>query len=250
MRPGSLALLGVAAYSAILVATMPARWVAERVLPPGPRSIAMQEIEGTVWKGSARAAFGSHAGTFVLDRIEWSFLPSRLLQGRAAYAMAVRGAGFDGSGELGRSFGGWSVRDLAARGDAAIATAFAPFVGAWRPEGSVAVTSPAIAFEDPQLRGELRIEWSGAATALSAVKPLGTYRADVAAEGTAARIDVSTLSGPLRLTGKGTLVFPAQLSFSGEARAEAAQASALQPLLDLLGPRRPDGAHAIEWRTR
>ena len=95
MRPGSLALLGVAAYSAILVATMPARWVAERVLPPGPRSIAMQEIEGTVWKGSARAAFGSHAGTFVLDRIEWSFLPSRLLQGRAAYAMAVRGAGLD-----------------------------------------------------------------------------------------------------------------------------------------------------------
>lgn len=250
MRPGSLALLGMAAYSTFLVATMPARWVAERVLPPGPRSIALQAIEGTVWSGSARAAFGSHAGTFVLDRIEWSFLPSRLLQGRVAYSVLVRGAGFDGRGELARSFGGWSLHGLTARGDAALATAFAPVLSAWRPQGNVSVSSPALAIERPQVRGDLRIEWSGAATSLSEVRPLGSYRADVVAEGAAARIDVSTLSGPLRLTGKGSLALPSQLTFSGEARAEAPQAAALQPLLDLMGPRKADGSHAIEWRTR
>ena len=250
MRPGSLALLGAAAYSVFLIATMPARWVAERVMPPGPRSIALQEIEGTIWTGSARAAFGSHSGTFAIDRIEWSFLPSRLLQGRTAYTVIVRGAGFDGRGELARSFGGWSVRELAARADAAVATAFAPYLGAWRPEGSITVASPALAFDNPQVRGDLRVEWSGAATSLSEVRPLGAYRADVVAEGTSARIAVSTLSGPLRVTGKGTLAFPAQLAFSGEARAEPAQAGALQPLLDLIGPRQADGSHAIQWRTR
>ena len=100
------------------------------------------------------------------------------------------------------------------------------------------------------MRGEARIEWSGAATALSDVKPLGSYRADVAAEGSAARIDVSTLSGPLRVAGKGNLVFPAQLTFNGEARGEGPQAPALQPLLDLMGPRKADGSHAIAWRTQ
>jgi general secretion pathway protein N len=250
VRPGSLALLGVAAYSAFLVATMPARWVAERVLPSGPRSYALQEMEGTIWSGSTRAAFGSHAGTFALDRVEWRFLPTRLLQGRAAYALTVRGAGFDGRGELARTLGGWSVHELTARGDAALATAIAPFIGAWRPEGSVSVTAPSLAIADRQVRGDLRVEWSGAATALSEVKPLGTYRAEVAAEGAAARIDVSTLSGPLRVTGKGNLAFPAQLTFNGEARAEGPQAPALQPLLDLIGPRKADGTHAIAWRTR
>ena len=250
MRPGSLAILGVAAYSAFLVATMPARWVAERVLPPGPRSIALQEIDGTVWNGSARAAVGSYSGTFVVDRVEWHFLPTRLLQGRAAYSVTVRGAGFDGRSELGRSFGGWSVRELTARADAAVATLIAPFIGAWRPEGSVSFTSATLAFDNPELRGDLRIDWTGAATALSEVRPLGSYRADVAAEGRAARVAVSTISGPLRVTGQGQLAFPSQLTFSGEARAEGQQAGALQQLLDLMGPRRADGAHAIEWRTR
>jgi general secretion pathway protein N len=247
MRPGSLAILGVAAYSAFLVATMPARWVAERLLPPGPRSVAIQDIEGTVWTGSARALFGSHAGTFQLDRVEWRFLPSRLLQGRAAYDVTLRGAGFEGRAELGRTFGGWSLRGLEARADAAVAAAFAPLARAWRPEGSVRIAAPSLDFANPELRGELRVEWSGAATALSDVKPLGSYRAEVAAEGTTARLAVTTLSGPLRVQGQGRMALPSQLTFSGEARADT---PALQPLLDLLGPRRPDGSHAIEWRSR
>src|SRR5688572_10291550 len=158
---------------------MPARWVAERVLPTGPRSYALQEMDGSIWHGSTRAALGSHTGTLVLDRVEWRFLPSRLLQGRAAYALTVRGAGFEGQGELALSFGGWSLREIIARGDAALMTAFAPVIGTWRPEGRVNVTSPALAFENPQVRGELRIEWSEAATALSEVRPLGSYRADL-----------------------------------------------------------------------
>jgi general secretion pathway protein N len=250
MRPGSLALLGVAAYSAFLVATMPARWLAERLLPPGPGRIAVQEVEGTIWQGAARAAIGGYAGTFTIDRIEWSFLPSRLLQGRWAYGVTVRGAGFDARSELGRSFGGWALRDLAARADSAVATALLPWTRPWRPEGSLTAASKALDIDGQDARGELRIEWTGAATALSELKPLGTYRADAIAEGPAARVTVSTLTGPLRVSGQGRLAFPSQFTFSGEARGEGTGATALEPLLDLLGPRRPDGARAIEWRAR
>src|SRR6187402_3036819 len=116
MRPGSLAILGIAAYSAFLVATMPARWVAERALP-GPGRFALQEVEGTIWHGDAKAAIGGFGGTFTIDRIEWHFQPTRLLQGRLAYGVSVRGAGFEGKTELGRSFGGWALRDLTLRSD-------------------------------------------------------------------------------------------------------------------------------------
>jgi general secretion pathway protein N len=142
------------------------------------------------------------------------------------------------------------VRDLEARADAAVATAIAPWTAAWRPEGNLAAASASLDYAQPELRGDLRIEWNGAATALSEVRPLGSYRAEIAAEGVAARVVVGTLSGPLRVTGQGRIAFPSQLAFSGEARAEGPQAQALAPLLGLMGPRKPDGTHALEWRTR
>src|SRR5688572_9050325 len=171
MRPGSLAILGIAAYSVFLVATMPARWAAERGLAkPGP--VALHDIEGTIWHGNARAAIGT-AGTIAIDRIEWRFLPSRLLQGRVAYDASMKGAGFEARGELGRTFAGWSLRDLSGRSQAAIATAILPWLGPWRPEGAVAVAAPALDIAGREVRGELRIDWTDAATALSEVRPLG-----------------------------------------------------------------------------
>ena len=250
MRPGSLAILGVAAYAAFLVATMPARWLAARLAADVPGRYQVQAANGTLWKGDARAVVGVAAGSFAVDRVEWDFLPSRLLQGRIAFAIALRGAGFEAKYEAGRSIAGWGLRDLAARADAALAAAALPWIANWRPEGSVSAASPAIEVSGEQVRGELRVEVKDASTALSGVKPLGSYRADLVAEGASARVRVSTVEGPLRLSGQGRLEFPARFAFSGEARGEGPNAAALDPLLDLLGPKRPDGARAIEWRTR
>jgi general secretion pathway protein N len=80
------------------------------------------------------------------------------------------------------------------------------------------------------------------------VRPLGSWRAEAAGEGPAIRFSLATLKGPLRLSGKGTLPVPGRLSFTGEARAEPGRERDLEPLLDLIGPRRPDGARAIEVR--
>ena len=98
-------------------------------------------------------------------------------------------------------------------------------------------------------RGEAEIEWQGASVALSDVKPLGTYRAQLASDGKIANVTLTSTQGPLRVSGKGTFSPPARLAFSGEARADAESAKALEPLLNLLGPARADGARALEWRT-
>jgi general secretion pathway protein N len=85
---------------------------------------------------------------------------------------------------------------------------------------------------------------------LTPVRPVGTYRAEWHADGTTGRIDVATLNGPLRISGAGTTTMPSRLDFTGEAGADASIGLALDPLLDHIGPRKPNGARAIEIRLR
>jgi general secretion pathway protein N len=250
VRPGSLAILGIAAYSAFLVATVPARWLQARLLPAAPGRYEVSAVDGSLWNGNAQAVVNAPGGTLVVDRIQWTFLPARLLQGRLAFATELKGAGFEAKYEAGRSLAGWALRDLTVRADAALATAALPWIDRWRPEGSVTASSPGIDVAGEDVHGDLRIEWKGAATALSEVRPLGSYRADVLAEGKAARVSLSTLEGALRLTGHGRLEFPTRFTLTGEARGEGPAASTLNPLLDMFGPPRADGARAIQWQVR
>ncbi len=78
--------------------------------------------------------------------------------------------------------------------------------------------------------------------------PLGSWRATAVAQDVSAKVSLATIEGPLRLAGGGTLSLPGRLEFSGEARAEPGRERDLEPLLDLLGPRRADGARALEIR--
>jgi general secretion pathway protein N len=250
MRPASLALLGVAAYGVFLAATVPARWLEARLAAAAPGRYQVHSIGGTLWKGEAQAIVNAPGGTLVVDRVAWRFLPSRLLQGRLAFAVDAKGAGFDAAYEASRSFAGWGLRDLTAQADAALAAAVVPLIGRWRPEGRVSLAAPAIDFSGEEVRGDARIEWKSAGVGLSEVRPLGSYRMELNADGPGAKLNLTTLDGSLRVSGQGRIDWPSRLSFAGEARGEAAKAQALGPLLDLMGPARPDGARAIDWRWR
>lgn len=250
MRAGTLAIVGIAAYSAFLVAMVPARWLAARMGIDAPGRYTVHEVEGTLWKGSAKALVSAPGGSLVVDRAQWNFLPSRLLHGRVAFAIKLRGAGFDAAYEAGRSIRGWGVRDLAVRADAALAAAALPLIARWRPEGSLTAHAPSIDVSGPEVRGNLRVELKGAATSLSAVRPLGSYRAEITGEGASGGIALTTLEGPLRLAGQGRVEWPARFTFTGEARGEGPSAGPLEPLLQMLGPARPDGARALDWQLR
>ena len=185
-----------------------------------------------------------------VERIEWRWLPAGLAAGRLAFAIAATAPGLQARYEGARTFTQWEVSGLEARGEAAAMTVLLPWLAPWRPEGQVTITSPRLATDGRELRGDARVEWRGAAVALSEVKPIGAYRADIHAEGHAGKVTVTTLEGPLRISGQGTLTPPTRLAFNGEARAEGEQARALEPLLNLLGPARPDGARTLAWQAR
>lgn len=248
MRLPAIAGLGAAAYAAFLVATVPATWVAARLAQASQGRVQLLEANGTLWRGAARAVLDTAAGTVKLDRVEWTFRPARLFAGRLAFEANAASPGLMAHGEFGRSPSAWQARDVEARSDVATASALFPWIARWGPEGTLLATSPAFSWDDRAARGELRIEWRGAALSLSAIRPLGTYRAEVRADGGPAKVAITTLDGPLRIAGQGTLTPPARLEFSGDARAEGPDARSIEPLLDLLGPRRADGARALQWR--
>lgn len=248
MRLAAMGALGVAAYGAFLVATAPANFLAARASAAAPGRIELRDTEGTLWSGSARARIRAPGGDVLLDRLEWRFLPARLASGRIAFEVTAAGRGLDVRSQVARGFGGWEARDLAVKAQAAALTPLAPMLAPWRPEGLVAISARAIEWDERNARGDLRAEWKDAALSLSEVRPLGSYRIDLHGEGGPAKVTLATLAGPLRVAAQGTLAPPSELSLTGDARAEGTAASALEPLLNLIGPRRPDGARALEIR--
>jgi general secretion pathway protein N len=244
MRARTLALVGVAGYLVFLAAQLPASFVASKMRA---READLTEVEGTVWSGSARATLRTPQGPVELDRVTWRFRPARLLLGRIAYDVTAGAHGLDARGRIERGLAATELRDLEARVDATALALFAPLVATWQPQGAIIATAPLLAWDGAELRGEGRVEWRGASVALSQVRPLGTYRGEIKGAGGPAKVTLTTVEGPLRLSGDGTLTAQGRLAFTGEARGEGASATALEPLLDLIGPRRADGARALRW---
>ncbi len=250
MRARTLAILGVAAYAIFLVVKIPASVVAARIGDTSGGAVQVSEPRGTLWNGEARATVAAPGGIFALDHIEWHFAPSALIGGHIAFDVVASGHGIDAKLLLGRGLSRWIVGSADARIDAALAVMLAPLLGASHPEGIVTIATPELRLKDDgAARGTLTATWTDAAVSFSETKPLGKYKFDATAEDGPLSFTVTTLTGPLRISGRGTFAAPRQLTFSGEARAEGTDTRALDPLLDMFGPRRADGARALEIRS-
>lgn len=247
MRIPALVALGALAYGAFLAATIPASVVAARVQDESRGRVAIEDAQGTAWHGHARVAVATPGGRVAFERVAWDFVPGALLAGALAFDVVATAPGIEARAGIARTFTRWEARALDVRASAAAIVAAVPWLGAWRPEGEIVARAPQLSTDGADLQGEARLEWRGAAIAMSDVRPLGTYRATIRGQGTAARLDLSTVEGPLQVAGHGTLTLPARLAFAGEARATGPRAADLAPLLDLLGPRRPDGARTLRW---
>jgi len=248
MRPLGALLLGTAAYAVFLAATLPATIIAPRAAQASQGKVQLANVAGTLWNGSARAEVATPGLAFTLDEIRWRFLPARLLAGRIAFAVEARVAKLEARLEAARGPLQWSVRDLSAGGDAGALGALFPIVSAWQPAGAITIEAAHLTWDGRQATGTATAEWRDAALALSAARPLGSWRAQADAEGAAVKVTLATTQGPLRLAGTGTLPLPGRFTFTGEARAEPGRERELEALLALVGPRRADGAHALAVR--
>lgn len=248
MNPLRLAVLGIAAYAAFLVATMPAAMLASPAAAASKGQIRLSDPGGTVWNGTARVTVSTGSTSFELDEVRWRFLPMRLLSGRAAFLVDARLGDWAARLEAARSPLAWQASDLRAGGDASVLATIFPMASVWQPGGTIALVSERLAWDGKGASGTATAEWRDATLAVSEARPLGSWRAQGTADGEALRITLSTLGGPLQLTGNGTLGIDGRLALSGQARAEPGRERELETVLGLVGPRRADGAHAIEIR--
>jgi len=88
--------------------------------------------------------------------------------------------------------------------------------------------------------GQLRLTLDDIASRLSPIKPLGSYQIGFDLQGDKALMQLTTMNGPMMLSGSGEIV-NGHLQFSGKAWAQEDQEAKLANLLNLLGQRRQDG---------
>ncbi|CAN7666955.1 type II secretion system protein N [Pseudoduganella sp. LjRoot289] len=242
-----------------VLAFFPADWVAGAVEKQTAGRLTLGDAQGTLWRGSAfigGAASGNGAVTPLLPgRFAWKLSPLSLLgmvdmelSNEQALAQPVRFTG------------GWTQWQLSpsalllpADGLAGLGAPLNTLAPSGRLRLSWTTLELALAGPGVEVNGRTTLEMADMSSRLSPLKPLGSYQLALDWRGQQAQLELSSLKGPLLLSGKGSLRLPGgRLQFSGQAEAADGYEQSLGNLLNLLGQRRPNSGGkniiALEFR--
>ncbi|EHR69996.1 Bacterial type II secretion system protein N [Burkholderiales bacterium JOSHI_001] len=249
------ALLGTALA---LVVFAPARWLAAAVASATQQRLLLAEAEGTVWNGHALPVLtggaDSRDAAMLPGRLHWQLRPrldglSLVLSQACCMAKPLALNLRPGLGRLGvvlaprpDALGQWPAAWLAGLGT--------PW-NTLQLGGSLRLTAPGgFAVESVQgrwrLSGGAELDLLAVSSRLSTLDTLGSYRLVLrgqAGGADATALDLLTIDGALRLSGKGQWAGP-KLRFDGEASAAPGQEAALANLLNIIARRR-GAAHII-----
>lgn len=216
----------------------------------------LAQAEGTIWNGSARlvlAEGGAHAaegtaaqaafgrddalvrGVAIPGRIDWSIRALPLLVGQLDALLR-----FDRVARPVRVHGSWGEVRIDAGAIDLPSVELGGLGSPWntvRPAGALSLSWENLVLRPTGLDGRARIELRGTSSAMTPVRPLGSYRVDVVGRGNRAELSIATIDGPLRLQGNGSFEADRGLRFVAEASVEARERDRLQSFLGLIGPR-------------
>jgi general secretion pathway protein N len=241
---------------AALVWQAPARWLAQGLASASQGRVLLADAQGSIWNGSAVVVLtggtGASEARLLPGRLAWQLTPhARGLDLRLAQACCLEGQPtlhlLPGLGRLrvevqqqGAWLGSWP---------AALLTGLGTPWNTIEPGGSLRLRTQGAALSWVAGRfafeGQAELEWREVSSRVSTLPRLGSYRFTVASEaqqaGTA-RLQLSTLEGPLQLSAQGSWG-SAGLRLRGEAQAAEADEPALSNLLNIIGRR--DGARSL-----
>ncbi|CAN5369403.1 type II secretion system protein N [soil metagenome] len=241
-----LLLAGTISIAITILAFCPASWMSPLLEKQTGGRLTLGDPQGTLWNGSAfiGAAPGGNAPVTPLlpGRFAWRLSPLVLL-GRVD-------AELDNPEALSQPLkinGGWSQWRV---GSSSISLPAERLGGLGAPLNTIQLSGRMrLSWNDLQVErqgaavsviGSMNLDMNDIASRLSPIKPLGAYRLVLDWRGQQAQLVLSTLKGPLLLTGTGGLT-NGRLQFAGRAEAEAGQEEKLANLLSLLGQRRREG---------
>ena len=245
---GALLGLGLA-----MLVWAPARWLAWGVAQASQGQVQWLNPRGTVWQGSAQLMLSGGAGSrqpqALPGRLHWSLSPTwtGLRLGWRADCCMTETASL-------KAAVGWNTLQLQtsdhrSNWPAALLTGLGAPWNTLQAEGQLQLRTEALQLHWAQgrlqMQGLLELNLQDMASRLSPVKPMGSYRVALTGtpEGTPTPgLDLSTLTGPLLLSGQGQWVGQ-RLRFTGEARAAEGHEAAFDNLLNILGRRQ--GARSL-----
>ncbi len=243
--------LGVLAYVVFLLATVPADWLAWSLHHLSRGKALLDQGEGTVWAGSGRLyVTDSKGGAHELGRAQWHVSAARLLLVQAHTRVRWNGEQSDVFTNI--TLTPWRLSLSETRLSASVQLASLLYAPArlFAPQGQLRLRTDALAFGRGGLTGTAEVYWDQAGSGLSAVRPLGDYRVDIAARGKEATLKLTTAKGPLELAGQGRwqILGDGYLQLTGTARATA-RAPELQALLRVMGRDLGGGRTAFSIRA-
>lgn len=217
--------------------------------------IVINNSSGSLWNGKASGQAeipipASPAYILQLDQINWSWKPARLFAGEIAWDVLLQNKSAKFIGAVGLGFGGVSLSAAQAEAPAHMITDIFPAAALIKPEGKLQLSTDGFSLGKNSFSGKAQLDWRGAEVVMSPVKPLGEYRALINATGSAADLQLSTLSGALKLNGKGNWTLKDGARFSGTAQSDPAQAANIDPLLQLMGKPAVNGAYPLDWPAK
>ena len=236
---------GVLASGAVVLARLPAAWITPQFAKATHGHVNLIEPQGSLWHGSASlmlaAGQDTDGATLLPGRIEWRTAFWPLLAGRVQMQMRQTEAMQDpvtveatlGGAMLSAGSIGVPVSLLSGLG--------APF-NTLALDGAMQLTWSPWRVIGQNAYGRLSVTLTDVSSRASLVRPLGSYRAVLQAQGASSTIELTTLKGPLLLNGQGTLS-RTSTSFQGTASATPEQRDNLVGLLNLLG--RPTGPGTV-----
>lgn len=235
---------------------LPAAWLAPVIEQQTGGRITLGDAQGSIWRGSAfigAAPSGFDPVTPLLPgRFGWHLSPSALfgvidatLENPQALGQPVQVTGSWTRWQISPSTIGLPAERLAALG--------AP-LNTILPTGEMQLSWGVLQLarqgRQVDLVGTMQLDLRDIASRLSPIKPLGAYRLQMDWQGQKAPLQLTTLQGPLMLSGAGGLD-NGRFRFSGKAQAAPGQEERLANLLNLLGQRRQEGGSnyiALEFK--
>jgi len=243
---------GSLAVFATALALAPAQWAAAAIARASGGHVELAEASGSIWNGSALLVLAAGQGredarASLPGPLSWHLSPWALLHGTVDLSLEHPSILTSALKLQAHADGRLQIGAVALSLPAAMLAGLGAPWNTVRPGGIVSLRTDGLELEHGQLNGSLVMDWDYASSALTPVSPIGHYRLQTSGSYPGTRVELQTVSGPLELTGSGTIGEGGRLRFEGVARplaaADAATKTQLNGLISLLGRR--DGDTAI-----
>ncbi|MGY8526592.1 type II secretion system protein N [Paracidovorax citrulli] len=253
-RPWRWLVLTLLAVLVTIAAALPAAWIARAVAARTDGRVVLADASGSLWQGSATLALsagaGSQTATVLPGRLHWtvSFWP---LLGGTLRTTVSHDEAMPAPVGLDITAAGWQAQAGAMRLPASLLEGVGAPFNTLRPDGAMRLDWTALQgrFRNAPGRpagvyGHLTVRLDQVSSAVSRLRPLGSYRAEIDWTGRAGALRLSTVTGPLFLEGSGQI--GARGRFEGKAHAAPEAETQLAALLSLLG-RREDNVTRLRF---